>query len=146
MSWLTSRRDISEVVDARTLADFAQQQLGTPFPTTTELVQTQKILKQWFAKNPQANWRTLANTIVWAKARRKRVADIRTLHKLVRYAWRDGYCSELDPHHVDEDIERDIERALETETDPSWRSVLMGARGNETRKEVLATWKERRVS
>lgn len=146
MSWVTRRLDATDVVDARSFASFCQQELGMPFPTGKKIAATQKNLNAFFRDNPRVDWRVLCKTVEWVKNRRRRIAEPWAITSFVAYAWEAGYLPELDAcGDVDEQIESDIEWALCVETDPDWRRVLMCAAGS-NRKEVFATWKQRRAS
>jgi hypothetical protein len=132
-----------EVVDAASFTAFCQQQIGTPPARGNEFKRLLGQLKTFWADNPQADWQTLVRTVVWAKAKRKRLMTCCTILKLVRAAYADGFLPELDPRQQeDEDLEKRISAALAFETDPYWRRRLNLAVGVEARRYVYQVWRQ----
>lgn len=147
MTYLLHQLTPSEVTDVKTFASFANQTIGTSFPRNQrEWGQAGKHCSTFFAENPHADWMTLVNTVAWAKAKRRRLATVTALVNSVRWAFADGALPELDPTKrrvVDEYTEEAIWKALDTETDPCWRNMLICANGIENRRLVLHAWRDR---
>jgi hypothetical protein len=135
----------AEVVDYRTYARYAQQNLGTPEPIGREIGLLQKKVNVCFEQNPAASWSTLASLVDWAKAKHRRTATAWGLLGMVRYAWVDGMLPELDPVAMptDDRVEFGIEAALERETDEWWRRRLIGSVGLDNRRQALVSWRRK---
>lgn len=147
MSSFTKRLEVADVVDAKTFARFCQQELGVPYPSGKEIAGLQRALKAFFRDNPKITYPMLCRVVGYAKNRRLRPSKAAVVPQLIGKAWGAGYLPELDARNEpDEQIERDIERALSIETDPERRRVLLCSRGNDTRREVLAAWQRQRQS
>lgn len=144
MTFLSVLRS-TDVVDARSFAEYAQQILGTPIPESPKdlhILNTKT--DEFFVQYPSADWRVLAATVDWCRAKRKRPANAWWIVTEVRYAWNDGAIPDLDPRDpVEKSVEYNIELALEKETDPYWQRMLLGSVGAENRREVLAAWRRK---
>lgn len=128
-----------DVVDAKTFAIYAQQKLGTPYPTTQGMIALKKNIKNLFATYEYADYQTLVKLVEWARSKKKRYADTFGLVAHFRYAWRDGYLPELDPNPTRE-IDALIEKALRTEQDQEWRRRLVLSQGVEARTAIYKAW------
>lgn len=143
-SWLTVwTPDL--VADAddppKAYAEYVQQTVGIPYPTIKDMTILRRKAKDFFAKVPNTDWKTLCRIAQWARAKKRRPPRVFMLVDMFREAWSAGYLPELDrADRVDETVEDGIERALRTETRPEWRARLMGARGVTARREALAEW------
>jgi hypothetical protein len=132
----------AEVVDARTFAEYAQQTLGTPIPSGREIAVLQRKANDFFKSSPQATWGTLARTVEWCRAKKRRPALAWGVIAQVRWAWSDGILPELDPRAaVNSTVEYQIEQILETETEERWRDRLVGACGVSGRSGALASYR-----
>lgn len=134
-----------EVVDSKTLAQYVQQKLGTPYPTTQGMIVLRKNIKVIFKLYPDADYQTLVKVVDWAKAKGKKFAHCHNLVAAYRYAWRDGYLPELDPNPTKE-IDKLIDQALEKETDPEWCRRLRLSSGVEARTAVYEAWKRKEAA
>lgn len=130
-----------EVKDAKTLAQYIQQRLGTPYPTTQGMIVLKQNIKHIFKLYPDANYQTLIKVVDWAKTKGQKYAHCHSLVAAYRYAWRDGYLPELDPNPTKE-IDRLIEDALQSETDSDWCRRLIMASGIEAKTNTYKAWKE----
>lgn len=129
----------SDVTDAKTLAQFYQQKLGTPYPTTQGLILLRKQIKMIFQVYPDADYQTLVKMVEWAKAKGRKYAHCHTLVSHYRYAWRDGYLPELDPNPTRE-IDALITDAMTRETDEDWLRRLSLSSGLDARTQVYNEW------
>lgn len=146
MSTFTRSLSPTDVVDAQSFAAYAQQTIGTKWPTIKERVMLQARTTQFFADNPHADWTTLVKAIAYVRASRRRLAMPWDVLYQVPWAFREGFLPELDPsNHIDEDpqVERQIEWILEQETDEWWRHALMYSVGVENRRGLVQMWKTR---
>lgn len=134
-----------DVVDAQTYAEFCQQKVGTPIPTSVRDVVIMKAqLKKFFDETPGATYQTLVRTLDWCKAKRRRPATCWGVIHNVRWAWADGAVPELNPDPPkDRNLEVQIANALTSETDERWRRMLIGACGVENRRIVYREWSRR---
>ena len=137
----------SDVHDAHSFAAYAQQKLGTPYPTGKSIAILKKALKEFLEHYPQADYNTMCRVVEWAKVKKKRYPHVNQLVYAFRYAYADGYLPELDPNTeiVDEDLEAQIEAALRDERDEEWRRRLITASGPTARREVFDAWHEHRL-
>lgn len=127
----------------RAFASYAQQVLGTPFPTAKQLAVLRKRTKEFLEQYPQADWRTLCRVVIWCRQRRRRPGQVHYVLDEVRRAWASGALPELDPRdRVEDDVEASITAALERETREEWRRALLGARGVDARRKVLQAWRD----
>ena len=135
----------SDVHDALSFAAFAQQRLGTPYPTGKAIATLNKSLNEFFEHYPTADFYTMCRVVEWAKQKKKRYPQVYQLVYAFRYAYADGYLPELDPNveQPDESLEAKIEAALKVEKDDEWRRRLMIARGVKARTEVFEAWRSR---
>lgn len=138
----------TDVHDAMSFAAYAQQKLGTPYPTGKSIAMLKKSLNEFFEHYPQADYLTMCRVVEWARAKKKRYPHANQLVYAFRYAYADGYLPELDPNTevVDEDLEAQIEAALRDERDEGWRHRLITAAGPTARREVFEAWHEYRLS
>lgn len=136
-----------DVNDAKSFAAYAQQKLGTPYPTGKSISILKKSINEFFEHHPQADYFTLCRVVEWAKAKKKRYPYANQLVYAFRYAYADGYLPELDPNAeiVDEDLEEQIEAALRDETNDEWRRRLITASGITARREVFEAWQKHRI-
>lgn len=141
MTEFLSSTPSSEVRDAWSFARFAQETIGTPIPYGKDIAVLQRKLNDFFSATPKASWGTLVHTVEYCRAKRKRPALAWGILAQVRWAWAEGILPELDPTaEADTNLEWHIARALETETDPRWRRMLIGACGLENRRATLNAW------
>lgn len=133
------------VNDDKQLADFIQQELGTPRPYySTEWILYRQALKQAFAQYPNATWTTMTKVVGYVKNRRKRIPTAAGVIREMRWAWSAGFLPELDPKEViDLDLEHKIDIALKVEEDTTWRSKLTAATGS-ARRHVYECWLKER--
>lgn len=134
-----------QVDDPLTFAAYAQRVIGTPWPTIKDQMILRRRIKQFFTQFPQADYRTLVSVVHYCRARKRRPMHAWTVIDRFRDAWAAGWVPELDRLPEDLEVDREVERALEIETDPEWRRRLIGARG-QGREEVLQQWKKARVN
>lgn len=128
----------------RAFAEYAQQTLGVPWPTAKDLVILRKKAKDFFEHYPDADWRTLCRVVSWAANRKRRYSRVWMLVEDFRKAWASGALPELDPNtRRSGTVEEEIFKALETETDETWRRRLLLAQGAMQQEEVLAAWRSR---
>jgi hypothetical protein len=127
----------------RLFARYSQQIVGTPMPEIKAWPALGRRVKAFFIEYPTADWYTLCRTAQWCRTHKVRPRTTVGLVGCFRSAWADGYLPELDPQHVDMEVERRIERALEAEEDETWRSRLLLARGVEARRKVIEEWEAR---
>lgn len=136
----------TEVKDARTYANFIQQELGTPYPSTKTLPMLSRNCKDFFEQYPQANWMTLVRVVEFCRARKKRPAHAHGVLGQVRYAYSAGFLPELSPRdQVDSDLEERIAEALQSEQDEQWRHRLLASSGIEARRQVYVAWRDDRA-
>lgn len=134
----------ADVTDARSFAAYAQQCLGTPEPRGRDIALLQRKLNDFFLATPRATWLTLAHTVEWCRARKRRSATAWGVISHVRWAWSDGLLPELNPQpRVDHNTEYLIELALATESSEMWRDRLIGACGIDNRRAALSAWQMR---
>lgn len=132
---------LNKVCDAQSFAEFARQNLGVPFLRKDIAVMNLKA-QEFFELNPNANWKTLARTAQWCKSKKFRPRHLSAIIGCARHAWADGYLPELDITG-DEKLEADIVDALQVETDPYWRQVLIASQGP-ARLAVYRDWLDQR--
>lgn len=134
----------ADVIDAKTLAAYSQQCLGTPVPQGKDVALLQRKLNEFFVSSPRASWISLAHTVEWCRATKRRPAHAWGVLFQVRWAWQAGLLPELNPKPpVDHNTEYLIERALESETSEMWRDRLIGACGMDARRSALRSWQAR---
>lgn len=132
----------SDVQDASSFAEFVQQKTGTPC-FGKDIAILRKKTKLFFKEHPGTDWTTLCQLVSWARAKNKRPPSAWVLVAWYPQAWADHWIELPDPgSHVDEDLER----ALQVESDPSWRRKIALAVGQTSREEVYNLWLERRGS
>lgn len=131
-----------QVTDPKSYANYVQQNLGTPYPNTKQLIILRKNIKQLFELYPEADYTTLIKMVEWAKSKKKKFAHSYALVASYRYAWRDGYLPELDPNPTKE-IDAAIEAALAQETDEEWCRRLAMASGIDVKTEIYTAWKRK---
>lgn len=127
----------------RLYARYCQQLVGTPMPEYTKWPILARRIKAFWIEYPQADWYTLCRIAQWCSTHKVRPRTTVGLVGCFRSAWADGALSELDPQSIDMEVERKIERALETEEDDDWRTRLLLARGIEARRKLIEEWDER---
>lgn len=137
----------SDVRDERSYANFVQQQCGTPYCSTNDLIVLRKCVRDFRERYPHLAdnpWPTLVRAAMWVRSKRKRPAKVYTVVRvMLAWAWEDGALPELDPtRYVDPKVEEGIALALQGERDPIWRDRLIGAEGS-ARGEVLRAWQQR---
>lgn len=126
----------------KAFAEYVQQNLGTPWATNKDIMLLRKHTKELFANTPNATWFTLCRVVAWCKSRKKHPARVYTvITNHFREAFSAGALPELQPKTTDDDVEADIEKALEAERRPEWRRRLLGAIGREARAEAYGEWK-----
>lgn len=129
-----------DVQDERSFASYCHQQLGTPSLSGSHIPILRKKLKEFHsAWSPRPGWITLARTVDWCRAKKRRPAYCWAVIPQVRFAWSDGFLPELDPNHLDEALENGFREALRIEQDPDWRLRLLAA-PTDSRGLVLASW------
>jgi hypothetical protein len=136
-----------DVVDSSSFARYAQQRIGTPMPTSSrDFSILNAKLRDCFVCEPLVTWDSLASLVDWARAKHRRTASAWGLLGLVRYAWKDGILPELDPdpYAVDIGVERQIDAALEQETDEWWQRRLAGAISVDNQRAALKAWRQRK--
>lgn len=132
-----------EVVDPVTLAKYAQQRVGIPYPTVKDMTILRKKAKWFLDNNPEASWQTFVRVLDWIKAKHKHPATVWWLVDAAKWAYGDGYLPELAAkERTDSELETEINAALEVETDLTWRRRLNTATGVEARRDVLEEWRE----
>lgn len=135
------RISASDVCDADTLTRYVCQTVGSPYAFKDTIVMKKK-LNEFFAAYPKTSYDTMIKVAHWARAKKKRPAHAFYIVDMARYAWADGALPELDPSNVDSDLETNIRRALEEETNPEWRRRLIGSEGA-GRRVVFDAWRSR---
>jgi crossover junction endodeoxyribonuclease RusA len=129
----------------RLFGRYCQQTVGTPMPMEKEWAALARRVKAFFIEYPTADWYTLCRVAQWCKSHKVRPRTAVGLVGCFRSAWADGQLPELDPQHVDLEVERRIERALEVEENEQWRNRLFLARGVEARRKLADQWEQRSV-
>lgn len=130
-----------DVVTAEKLAEYCQQQTGIPYPTKAAMGKFKKSCNEFFLQYPNTDYRTLCGVVDWAKNNRKRYSDVsRLIMYGMRFAFADGYLTELDPSNREDHIDNLIIEALQLETDPDWRENIMAARSGRARMDVYNQW------
>lgn len=143
MSTFTKTWERSEVDDADSFCDYAQQMLGVPWPTIQDKVILKNKVAELFRRYPQLDWAAMTRVVDWMRTRRKRPSRIWMIPEAFREAWASGVLPELDPRdEEDPSLERLIAAALAVETDPYWRGRLIGSRGIAARRRSLNAWLE----
>lgn len=143
-NWLTRSLRPTDVVDEITFAQYCQQVLGTPLPKAKDIPALKKTFKEFHADYPRVDWPMLVKLVHWCRNRKRRPVSAMAVLGQLKYAWSQGHFPELDPsqqHRVDENTETAIARILDTEPDPQWRRLLLGAQGPRARGEVLKAWR-----
>ena len=133
----------ADVTDAATFAQFAQQNLGTPWATKKDMVLLTKRSNDFFAHYPHCQWDTLCRVVMWAKRKRKRFAYVWQTVDAFRWAWQDGAIPELE-RTVDDAVEDRIKEALTIETTKYWLSLLVGTENRNQRRELIEEWEQER--
>lgn len=128
----------------RLYARYCQQTVGTPMPMNQMWGPLGRRIKAFMIEYPQADWYTLCRVAQWCRTHKVRPRTTVGLVGCFRSAWADGHLPELDPQHVNLEVERRIERALEEEEDETWRSRLLLARGVEARRKLIEEWESKR--
>jgi hypothetical protein len=139
----------TEVVDPVSFARYAQQSIGTKYPTGNEWSRLKGACGTFFEHNPRATWLTLVHTVGYARAKRIRVATPWGLLRMVPQAFKDGFLPELDPRNFklsDSNVEGKIAWILEHETDEWWVRALTFATGVEPRRNLVQRWDKLQVS
>jgi hypothetical protein len=142
MGW-ADRVDIKEVCSVRSLAAYAAQETGVPYPAKSHLFAAEKLVKELFDQYPTMSWQTLCGVVTWSKDKGKRFPHVLALLNSYRYAFADGYLNEIDPNSEEnkETLDTQMEYALSVETDPEWIRRLRTSKGP-GRKIVYAAWKQ----
>ncbi len=129
---------------AKEFAEYCRQTLGTPWPTLKDMIILRKKTKEFFEHYPHATWHTLCRVVVFSRSRKRRHAHVWAVMEDFRRAYVAGVLPELDPvNRVDEKFAGLVERALESEDDPSWRRRLLLAQGSQ-QEEVYSVWRKER--
>lgn len=140
VGWL----DKTNVTKPEEFAEFVQQVHGTPYPTGKAMAQLRRVTKDFFKKNPKADWMTLCKTVEFCHNRNKRLAQAYSVLPWVRYAWQSGWLPELDPN-VSKEIDDAIAAAIVVETDQYWRDKLACAGSIAGKQTAYAQWQAYRA-
>lgn len=133
----------ADVKNASEFAQFAQQNLGTPWATKKDMVLLQKRSNEFFSHYPHCGWDTLCRVVMWAKRKRKRFAYVWQTVDAFRWAWQDGAIPELERSR-DDAVEDRIDDALTIETNDVWRTALIGTENRNQRRELVEQWEQER--
>ncbi len=132
---------------AKAFCSYVQQSVGVPHPTIKDVVLVRKKAKEFFANYPNTDWRTLCRIAAWCKARKIRLSRPWKIIDRFREAYVGGFLPELDnANRVDEDIETQIQTALQVESNEAWRRRLIMAQGVELRRMAISEWKKEQVT
>lgn len=132
------------VTNPRAFSTYSHQMLGTKKVTPKEFPGFVAQIGRFFKERPRATWATLVRTIDYMRAKRRRVCYPTAVLKFVNMAYTDGFLPELDVTSCerDDDLEVLINKALTVETNPGWRRMLEGCRGD--RHGLYNEWLQRR--
>lgn len=119
---------------------YSQQVLGVPWPTQKDKNALRKQVREFFARYPRADYRTLCRVVQWNRSRNRRFRSVVYVVDTWKDCWVQGKLPELDPPRVDDEVEERIAEAITVETDPYWRRRLIGAQGREARRQTLSEW------
>jgi len=129
--------DSEDVVDLRTLGNYAREQLGTQFYPRDASPASGRA-EEFFKDNPGATWETLTWVVKWCKVRGKHPGTLAKVINNWRYAKEDGFLKRFEESRSEE-VEKAIKAALRVETDVEWRVRLLYSEGIQ-RKVVLEQW------
>lgn len=137
----SGRLSRSDVVDLPSCARYAQQRLGTPYPSSgADWARAKVKIDPLFEQYDQFSYRTLADLVDWAKGKGKRFGSLAEVCWHVSDAFREGALPDMEPGNREEEAwQEKLWAALAKETDPVWRSRLLKARG-EGRETTYAAW------
>lgn len=119
---------------------YCEQQIGFPWITGKDLILLRSKVNELFEECPQANYYTLCRVVAWAKSKRIRRPRVWQIVDLVRCAWADGMCPELNEPTRDPALDVRIFDAIRVEPDPAWRRRLRDTRGVGLRASAYAAW------
>ncbi len=140
MSYVTNLKP-HEVDTPEKLARFCQEQTGIPYPTGVQMGLLKKKIKEFLEDNPKATYSSLTNLVLWSKDKGRRYAHVANLVSGgVRYAYMDGYLPELDPNKTDKSLDELITDAINVETDPQKKMMLI----NSWSLEAYEQWSKNR--
>lgn len=130
------------VVDSKTFAQYAHQQVGVPNPTGKDIAALNGYLKKFWERYPGANWETLCKVVDWSKNNNSKyyspMALVENGHKI---AWLRGYLPELDYNSGDVDNETRIVLLLEQgKLSADWCRRFLLAQTPQEREAVLERW------
>jgi hypothetical protein len=124
---------------------YCEEQIGFPWITRRDQIMLRSRVNALFEECPQANYYTLCRVVAWAKAKRIRRARVWQIVDLVRPAWADGMCPELNEPDHDPALDVRIFDAIRSEPDPAWRRRLRNTRGVGLRAAAYAAWLDARA-
>lgn len=130
-----------DVHDADTFAEYCQQRIGVPWPTSKDKVVLRKKVNELFDRFPDLTWASMCRIADYVRSRHARPPRVWMVVESFRDAWSKGFLPELDPRdRVDPDLERRINDALLIEQSEYWRTRLVAAKGIEARKSAYEAW------
>ena len=127
-----------DVIDSKTFAEYARQQIGAAKPTGSDWGGLNKQLKKFWKDNPDASWADLTRGVTEAKER-----GLIGRESSVAVLWFiESFINErsLAVEKPVEAIVTKIDDAMREEDDPEWRLRLAGATGSR-REKVLREWR-----
>ena len=132
---------IEQVDSPDLLTRYICQTTGTPWASGRDIGIVRKKCKEFFEQYPYLDYSALCHVADWVARRKKRYSHVWKVIDAFRYAYEDGALPEVDRRtKPDPQIEEEIDRALEVETDRVWRMRLIGTEDVNSRKEVLDAW------
>lgn len=134
--------DVKATEGPPAFAEYCQQELGVGYATIKDMAILRRKIKEFFEHYPGTDYYTLCRVVAWCKQRKKRFTRVWAIVEAARDAMYSGALPELVGDPVDQDLEGEIERALEREDRPAWRRRLMGAAGQEAREQALKEWRD----
>lgn len=142
----TGRLKSSDVKDWASFARYAQQRLGTPYPSSGADWQRAKVkIEPLFEQYDHFSFSTLADLVDWAYAKGKRFGTIAEVSWHVTDAFREGALEDMLPgNKEEEEWQEKLWTALETldaddKDDRVWRQRLLTAQGD-GRRAVYQAW------
>lgn len=135
--------DVIREKDVLIFAAYCQQTIGVGWPNLEQERILRKRIKDIFAQYPRADWGTLVKLAQYCRDKRFRPEQTWKIFMKFNEALKAGVLPELLPDAPHPVLEEQIRRALDEETDPQWRRLLVMATGENQQRKVLTEWMNR---
>lgn len=130
-----------DVINAKKLAAYCQQETGIPYPSGNQFIVVNVAIKNIFENYPQATYLTLCAIVDWSKKNNRRYAHVgNLLNKGLRYAYLEGYLPELDPRNHPGDLHNLMIEAYNSETNEYWKDRLLRGDDPNIREAIYEEW------